>query len=76
MHSLECAATINHHINVGEYAESVTGYIAKCVEDVTVISSHGNQKPCLTREVHALLKARNDAFKSRAKILSDLLEPI
>ncbi|XP_036416053.1 uncharacterized protein LOC118800012 [Colossoma macropomum] len=57
-------------VNLGEYAESVTGFISKCVEDVTVIkniTTCANQKPWLTREVHALLKARNAAFKSGNK---------
>lgn len=57
------AATINQHINL---KESVTGFISKCVEDVTVnrnIITHANQKLWLTREVHALLRACNTAFK-------------
>ncbi|KAI4902382.1 hypothetical protein NFI96_005631 [Prochilodus magdalenae] len=60
------AATVNHHISLEEYAESMTGYMSKCVEDVTVtrnITTRANQKPWLTREVHAHLRTRNAAFK-------------
>ncbi|KAK1790060.1 hypothetical protein P4O66_002371 [Electrophorus voltai] len=47
------AANVNQRILLEEYAESVMGFISKCVEDVTVIkniTTRANQKPWLTRE--------------------------
>ena len=73
MHRLACfreAATTNQHVNLTEYTESVTGYIYKCMDDVTVIkniTTRANDKPWFTREVCALLRARNAAFKFRDK---------
>ena len=64
------AATSNQHVNLTEYTESVTGYISKCMEDVTVmkhITTRANDKPWFTREVCELLRARNTAFKSGDK---------
>lgn len=64
------AATTNHHVNLREYTESVTGYIFKCMEDVTVIkniTTRANNKPWFTRAVREFLRARNAAFKSGDK---------
>uniref|UniRef100_A0A3B1K914 Reverse transcriptase domain-containing protein n=1 Tax=Astyanax mexicanus TaxID=7994 RepID=A0A3B1K914_ASTMX len=61
------AATSDDSINLEEYTDSVTGYISKCIEDVTVsktITSRPNQKPWMTAEVRALLRSRDKAFKS------------
>ena len=61
------AATYNNHTNINEYTQSVTAYISKCTDDVTetkTITVRPNQKPWLTAEVHRLLRARNEAFKS------------
>ena len=41
--------------------DSVTGYIDKCIEDVTVVKSittHANQKPWLMAEICAVLRAQ------------------
>jgi len=60
-------ATENQHINVEEYAESVSAYIQKYMEDVSVtknVTTQANQKPWMTNEVRAKLKVRNAAFKS------------
>lgn len=49
------AATVNRHRNLGEYTESVLGFISKCVEDVYVIeniTTSANKKLRLTRDVH------------------------
>lgn len=49
-----------------EFAMSVSGYIQKCMEDITVIrniTTRANHKPWITAEVRAMLKAR-DATKS------------
>ncbi|KAL0151258.1 hypothetical protein M9458_053449 [Cirrhinus mrigala] len=49
---------------------SVTSYISKCIEDVTVskdITMRANQKPWMSREVRKLLKIRNAAFRSGDK---------
>uniref|UniRef100_A0A672HXF0 Reverse transcriptase domain-containing protein n=1 Tax=Salarias fasciatus TaxID=181472 RepID=A0A672HXF0_SALFA len=61
------AATFNDTIDLQEYTETVTAYMRKCMDDVTVsrtISTHANQKPWLTGEVHRLLRARNAAFRA------------
>ena len=67
----KAAATDNdHHINIDEYAMSVSAYINKCTEDVSVsktIITRANQKPWMTGEVRKMLKARNSAFKSGDK---------
>jgi len=50
-----------------EYASTVLCYIQNCVNNVTVekrIQIHPNQKPWMTKEVRALLKGRNIAFRS------------
>lgn len=61
------AATYNGYTSIDEYAISVSAYISKCTEDVSVmktIITRANQKPWLTAEVCKMLKARNIAFKS------------
>ena len=61
------AATHNNTVDLQEYTETVTAYMRKCMDDVTVsrtISIRANQKPWLTGEVHRLLKARNAAFRA------------
>ncbi|KAI2645994.1 hypothetical protein H4Q32_025360 [Labeo rohita] len=61
------AATYNNTTDLQEYAETVTAYINKCTEDVTVtktITVRVNQKPWMTGEVYRLLKARNVAFRA------------
>lgn len=69
------AATREGNIDLHEYTESVSGYITKCIDDVTavkVIRKRANQKPWLTGEVHSLLMARNAAFKSGDKAVYSL----
>ncbi len=42
------AATYNNHTDPNEYTETVTAYIKKCIEYVTVtktITTRANQKP-------------------------------
>ncbi|KAK3517603.1 hypothetical protein QTP70_012957 [Hemibagrus guttatus] len=61
------AATNGDSINLEEYTTSVTSYIGKCIDDVTVsktITTHSNQKPWMTAEVRALLKSRDSAFRA------------
>ncbi len=61
------AATYNNTTDLQEYTETVTAYITKCIDDVTVtktITVWANQKPWLTGEVYRLLKARNAAFRA------------
>ncbi|KAL6475087.1 hypothetical protein MHYP_G00161270 [Metynnis hypsauchen] len=61
------AATIESLVDVNEYATSVTGFIKKCVDDVTQIRhirTLPNQKPWMNSEVRSLLKERDAAFKS------------
>ncbi|KAK3574928.1 hypothetical protein QTP86_019810, partial [Hemibagrus guttatus] len=53
-----------------EYTTSVTSYISKCIDDVTVsktITTCSNQKPWMTAEVRALLKSRDSAFRAGDK---------
>ncbi|KAL0174662.1 hypothetical protein M9458_030630, partial [Cirrhinus mrigala] len=64
------AATYNNHTDLHEYTETVTAYIKKCIDDVTVtktITTRANQKPWMTAEVRGLLKTRDDAFRSGDK---------
>ena len=61
------AATYSNTTDLQEYTGTVTSYMRKCMDDVTVtrtISIRANQKPWLTGEVHRLLRARNTAFKA------------
>ncbi|KAK3560673.1 hypothetical protein QTP86_014520, partial [Hemibagrus guttatus] len=64
------AATNGDSINLEEYTTSVTSYISKCIDDVTVfktITTRSNQKPWMTAEVRALLKLRDSAFRAGDK---------
>ncbi|KAK3514687.1 hypothetical protein QTP70_027770 [Hemibagrus guttatus] len=57
-------------INLEEYTTSVTSYIGKCINDMTVtktITTRSNQKPWMTAEVRALLKLRDSAFRAGDK---------
>lgn len=61
------AATTNQHVNLTEYTESVTGYISRFMEDVTVIkniTTRANNKPWFTRAVHAFKSGDKDALRS------------
>ncbi|KAL0190088.1 hypothetical protein M9458_017187, partial [Cirrhinus mrigala] len=61
------AATYNNQTDLQEYTETVTAYIKKCIDDVTVtktITTRANQKPWMTAEVRRLLKIRDEAFRS------------
>ncbi len=73
------AATYNNHTDLQEYTETVTAYIKKCMDDVTVtktITTRANQKPWMTAEVRGLLKTRDEAFRSGDKQPSKQQEPI
>lgn len=61
----KAAAMDNYHTWVEVYAESA--YIQKCVKDASVIKNmpiQANEKLWMTSEVHVMLKAQNNAFKS------------
>nr|XP_055074620.1 uncharacterized protein LOC129454148 [Misgurnus anguillicaudatus] len=61
------AASYDQQTCLDEYTDSVTGYIEKCIEDVTVlrtVTTRANQKPWLTAETRALLRAKDAAFRS------------
>ncbi len=63
-------ATYNNHTDLQEYIETVTAYIKKCIEDVTVtktITTCANRKPWMTAEVRGLLKTRDEACRSGDK---------
>ncbi|KAI2646963.1 hypothetical protein H4Q32_030697 [Labeo rohita] len=58
------------YTDLHEYTETVTAYIKKCIDDMTVtktITTRANQKPWMTAEVRGLLKTRDDAFRSGDK---------
>ncbi len=64
------AATYNNHTDLQEYTETVTAYIKKCIDDVTVaktITSRANQMAWMTAEVLGLLKTRYEVFRSGDK---------
>ncbi len=64
------ADTYNNHTDLQEYIETVTAYIKKCMDDVTVtktITTRANQKPWMTAEVRGLLKTRDEAVRSGDK---------
>ncbi|KAI4891531.1 hypothetical protein NFI96_008442, partial [Prochilodus magdalenae] len=66
----EAATYSTTTVDLEEYTSSVTSYIGKCIDDVTVsktITTRPNQKPWMTAEVRALLKARDSAFKEGDK---------
>ncbi len=61
------AATYNNTTDLQEYIETVTAYITKCIDDVTVtktITVRANQKPWLTGEVYRRLNPRNAAYRA------------
>uniref|UniRef100_A0A3P9LR30 Reverse transcriptase domain-containing protein n=1 Tax=Oryzias latipes TaxID=8090 RepID=A0A3P9LR30_ORYLA len=61
------AATYNDITDLQEYTETVTSYMRKCMDDVTVtktITLRANQKPWLTGDVHRLWRERNAAFRA------------
>ncbi len=61
------AATYNNTTDLQVYSETVTAYITKCIEDVTVmktITVRANQKPWLMGEVYRLMKAWNAALRA------------
>ncbi|KAK3524991.1 hypothetical protein QTP86_012202 [Hemibagrus guttatus] len=64
------AATKSNCINLEEYTTSVTSYIGKCINDVTVsktTTTRSNQKLWMTAEVCAL-KLRDSAFRAGDKV--------
>ncbi|KAI4895505.1 hypothetical protein NFI96_002417 [Prochilodus magdalenae] len=61
------AATTDSLVDINEYATSVTGFIMKCVDNLTQtkqIRTLPNQKPWMNSDVRSLLKAHDAAFKS------------
>ncbi|KAK3524430.1 hypothetical protein QTP70_028376, partial [Hemibagrus guttatus] len=64
------AATNNDSINLEEYKTSVTSYIGKCIDDMTVsktITTRTNQKPWMTAKVRTLLKSSDFTFRAGDK---------
>ncbi|XP_059802932.1 uncharacterized protein LOC132379242 [Hypanus sabinus] len=69
-HMFREAATDGDSTNVEEYTASVTSYISKCIDDVTLsktITIRANQKPWMTTEMHALLRSRDSTFRAGDK---------
>ncbi|KAK1801497.1 hypothetical protein P4O66_004522 [Electrophorus voltai] len=65
--TLKEAASDGGTVNLEEYTASVTGYISKDIDDVTVsktITTRPNQKPWMPAEVRMLLKTRDSAFRT------------
>ncbi|KAK3561385.1 hypothetical protein QTP86_033495 [Hemibagrus guttatus] len=53
------AATNGHTTDLEEYTSSVTSYISKCIEEVTIsktITTRSNQKPWMTAKVCAKIQ--------------------
>ncbi|KAK3508958.1 hypothetical protein QTP70_015369, partial [Hemibagrus guttatus] len=64
------AAPNGDSINLEEYTTSVTSYISKCIDDVTIsksITTRSNQKLLMIEKVCALLKSRDSAFRAGDK---------
>ncbi|KAK3559952.1 hypothetical protein QTP86_030315, partial [Hemibagrus guttatus] len=60
------AATNGDTTDLEEYTSSVTSYISKCIDDVTLsksITTHSNQKPWITIKERVLLKSRDSASR-------------
>lgn len=47
-----------------EYTDTVTGYINKCIDDVTVVKNYQAACQSETGDARSLLRAHNAAFKS------------
>ncbi|KAK3525573.1 hypothetical protein QTP70_000457 [Hemibagrus guttatus] len=65
------AATNSDSINLEENTTSVTSYIGKCIDDMTIsktITTRSNQKPWMTAKVRALLKSRDSTFRAEDKL--------
>ncbi|KAK0137698.1 repressor of the inhibitor of the protein kinase [Merluccius polli] len=61
------ANTTINTIDLEGYTSGVTGYISKCIDDVTTmktITIRPNQRPWMNAEVRARLKARDAAYRS------------
>ncbi|KAK0145556.1 hypothetical protein N1851_015510 [Merluccius polli] len=61
------ANTTINTIDLEGYTSGVSGYISKCIDDVTTmktITIRPNQKPWMNAEVRARLKARDAAYRS------------
>ena len=62
------AATTNSSTDLEEYTVSINGFISNCIVDITVIKTmRSNQKPWMTAEVCALLRARDIDIKAGDK---------
>ncbi|KAK3548823.1 hypothetical protein QTP70_020713 [Hemibagrus guttatus] len=64
------AATNGDTTDLEEHTSSVTSYISKCIDDVTIsksITTRSNQKLWMTAKVCALLKSRDSAFRAGDK---------
>ncbi|KAK1784820.1 hypothetical protein P4O66_003490 [Electrophorus voltai] len=72
------AATDDDTVNLEEYTASVTGYISKCIDDVTIshtIITRPNQKPWMTAEVCMLLRTQDSAFRAALLRLRQGIRP-
>ncbi|KAK3509724.1 hypothetical protein QTP70_008460 [Hemibagrus guttatus] len=64
------APTNGDSTDLEEYMSSVTSYISKCIDDMTIsisITTRSKQKPWMTAKVRALLKSRDSAFRAGDK---------
>ncbi|KAK2891548.1 hypothetical protein Q8A73_017213 [Channa argus] len=64
------AATNGDSINLEEYTSTVTSYISKCVDDVTIsktITTRSNRKPWINANVCALLKKKRRCLQNRGQ---------
>ncbi|KAK3507001.1 hypothetical protein QTP70_034973 [Hemibagrus guttatus] len=64
------AATNGDTTDLEEYTSSVTSYISKCIDDMTIsksLTTHSNQKPRMIAKVRTLIKSRDYAFRAADK---------
>ncbi|KAK3565326.1 hypothetical protein QTP86_005493 [Hemibagrus guttatus] len=64
------AATNGDSINLEEYMTSVTSYIGKCIDDMTVsktMTTRSNQKPWMTAKFCTFLKLRDSTIRAGDK---------
>ncbi|KAL0152069.1 hypothetical protein M9458_052623, partial [Cirrhinus mrigala] len=71
------AATYNNHTDLHEYTETVTAYIKKFIDDVTVtktVTTHANQKPWMTAETITDYKPLPQAYDDDTSLSEALNE--
>ena len=65
---------IDSNNNFDEYADSVSEFIRKCIDDVIPIATFPNQKPWIDGSIRVKLKARTTA--STASVKHDRIQTV